>query len=116
MCVFTGHSDEIQRLFGDVWYHENLHMEHQGEKIFFIRKDNRTLHFMFSDRKIVRVDHKMSDEQFYYVDSIWPEEVKILPFAVPSLVENETVKEKETRKEVVTVEMVEKMIQNKKGS
>ena len=114
VCAFTGYGDEIQRVFGDVWYQEGLHLEYQGERTFLIRREDRTLHFMFSDKKIVRVDHKMSEEQYFYIDSIWPEGQKILPFVVPHFAETETVKDEETKKEVATVEMVEKMLQKQK--
>ena len=77
-------------------------------------KEYFCVHFMFSDKKIVRVDHKMSDEQYFYIDSIWLEGQKILPFVVPHFAETETVKDEETKKEVATVEMVEKMLQKQK--
>ena len=77
----------MHHVFGKVWNQEKLHLEHQGENVLIVRKDDGTMHFMFSDRKIVRVDHLLSDPQYYYVISIWPAETKIVPFVIPSLVE-----------------------------
>ena len=72
------------------------------------------MHFMFSDRKIVRVDHLLSDAQYYYVISIWPAETKIVPFVIPSLVETQINKAPEMRQGAMTVEMVQKMVQDQK--
>ena len=71
---------------------------------------------MFSDRKLVRIDHKMSDEQFHYVEVIWPVDTKIVPFDVPPWVETETVKVAEQKEEVVTVLMVKQMLQSQSKS
>ena len=76
--------------------------------MFIVRKDDRTLHYMFSGRKIVRVDHKMSDEEYYYATSIWSDKENIVPFIIPSLEETDENTASKTEMGPVTVEMVQK--------
>ena len=101
-------------MFGKVWNQKKLHLKHQGENVFILRKDDGAMHFMLSDRKIVRVDHLLSDAQYYYVISIWSAETKIVPFVIPSLVETQLNKAPKMRQGSVTVEMVQKMLQDQK--
>ena len=112
--MFTGWIDELHRVFGDLWIQEQMYLEHQDESVFIVRKDNSTMHFMLSDRKIVRVDHKMTDEQYHYAMSIWSAETKVVPFIIPQIEETSAEKVSEMPKGVVTVEMVRKMLQEQK--
>ena len=112
--VFTGWMNEIHPVFGEVWVQRQLHLEHQDEKVFIVRRDNRTYHIMFSERKIVRVDHKLSNEKYFYVESIWPTGTKVVPFIPPISEDTERAQSTETRGEGVTLEAVQKMIQKQK--
>ena len=102
-------------MFGKVWNQEKLHLQHQGENIFIVRNDDGTIHFMFSDRKIIRVDYLLSGAQYHYVMSIWSTETKIVPFVTPLQVETQVYKAPEMRQEKVTVELVQKMLQEQKS-
>ena len=102
-------------MFGKVWNQEKLHLQPQGENIFIVRKDDGTIHFMFSDRKIIRIDYLLSDSQYHYVMLIWPTETKIAPFVIPSQVETQAYKAPEKRQEKVKVKLVQKMLQEQKS-
>ena len=111
---FIGWIDEVQRVFGEVRVQEQLHSKYRNENVFVARGDKRRFHFKFSDRKIMRIDHRMSNDQYFHVQSIWPTETKVVTFVISQLKETGNVQETETRGEVIIMEVVQKMLQKQK--
>ena len=109
----TGGLAELQKVFEAVWRRKELHREHQGENVFLVRKDDGTFYFMFSNKKLVRVDHHLSDDEYQMVMEVWSGLDKVIPFAPPQPCEGGT-KEVEDAKEVVTVKTLQKALEKQR--
>ena len=81
--------------------------------MFLVRKDDGTFYLMFSNKKLVRVDHHLSDDEYQTVMGIWIELEKVIPFAPPQPDEGD-IKEVEDAKEVVTMKMLQKALEKQK--
>ena len=78
-----------------------------GKKVFLVRKDDGTFYLMFSNKKLVRVDHYLSDEEYQTAMEIWIRTDKVIPVVPPQPCEGGT-GEVEDAKGIVTLERLQK--------
>ena len=101
-------------MFEAVWRRKELHREHQGGNVFLVRKDDGTMYLTFSDKKLVRVDHHLSDDEYDRVMNIWSGTDKIIPFTPPQPCEGGT-GVMEDIKEIVTLETLQKALEKQRN-